>query len=229
MSYVIQASPLSKLYMREWISRCEENPELVFEPVPFKVIIPRSFGAIVMEHNKPMHTSKLFPKQAQRKQDEHMRDEIDALVQWLTGGPEGTRSEETDIYGVVSLDVDLDIGSQIVDIATLTEADTETGNKKAKKAYEDMQKVLLDRTKGAIERARELADARVRRAMKITHQNLIKQYETLRTEGKGVYSPSVAEAIGAHVLMAELEKASSKKRSMVEKFTKVMNETTVIG
>ncbi len=92
-----------------------------------------------------------------------------------------------------------------------------------------MQKDLLKKTKDGMKAARELADGRVRRALKITHSNLVKQFETLRTEGKGVYTPSVAEAVGAHILAAEIESSGANRRKMFERLNTVMNSTSVLS
>jgi hypothetical protein len=229
-TYVVQASPLSKLFMSEWVAQIEENPALVFEDVPFEVRVPRPFGGLIFQHNKPVHINKILPPNPWRKKNnENNVDDLEATVYWLTGGPDGQRSEETDIYGIVALHVDLDVSSALTDIALLAEQDTEAGQKKAAKTYADMQRDLVTNTKNALDEARALADFRVKRALKITHSNLLKQYDTMRQQGMGVYTPSTAEAVGAFILKQEVDKAGENRRKLFEEMNKIIKEQTIIG
>jgi hypothetical protein len=228
--YVVQASPLSKLFMSEWQSRIEANPDLVFSSDEhFEVRVPRAFGGLTFYHNKPVSSHKVLPAMpfSQKHPDNIIKD-LEGTISWLTGGPDGMRSEETDIYGIVALRVDLDISGALTDVALFAEADTETATKKAAKKYADLQQELLKKTKDALKDAKELANTRVRRALKTTHINLMRQYEILRTDGKGVYSPSVAEAVGAHILAQEIDKAGENRKKMLERLSQVMQETTII-
>lgn len=215
--------------MRKYQRECEANPDFVFDTTPFDVEVKRSAGNIVMTHNKPVQVSKLMPVQKNKINDSFNAGELESLVLWLTGGDDGARSEETDIYGVVTLKVDMDISSALVDIAQLTEDENnEEGKKKAVKDYQDLQRQLIARTKDSLVEARKLADDRVKRALRVTHMNLMKQYETMKSQGLGVYAPSVAEAVGAHVLAAEIEKASATKKAMVNRLSEIMNTTNVL-
>lgn len=228
-NYVIQASPLSKLFMPEWHRECEKNPDIVFdEKVDFHIMVPRSGGSLTFYHRKPVAIQKVIPPQPQRKKDEYITDDFEGTIYWLIGGEDGNRSEETDIYGVVALNLDMDISAALADVAQIVESEGESA-KKAQKNYQDLQKTLVSQTKNAIKEAREKADERVRRAMRITHVNLVRQFETLRTDGKGVYTPSVAEAVGAHVLASEIEASGAPRRAMFERMTKAMNSTSVLN
>ena len=225
--YVVQASPLSKLFMKAWTGKCEEDPAIVLDPkIEFEIVIPRTNGAIRLTHNKPIHISKLEPHNPQRVKDDYLVDDLDGTVLWLCGGEDGNGNEETDIYGVVGLNIDMDLSSALSDVALFDEEDSKAKEKAAKK-YQDIQKALLTKTKTALQDAREKADFRVKRAMKNTHINLMKQYETLQTQGMGKYAPSVAEAVGAYVLKTEIEKSGANRRKMVEMLAATMNETTL--
>lgn len=223
MSYVIQASPLSKLFMHQYVKRCEKDPEFVLKSVPFHVLIPRTAGAVILEHNVPVVTSKLLPRSLNREKDQNSApDELDAFVEWITGGPNGDRSMETDSYGVVMLDLDLDVASTIMDLTNMSDD-------KAKKSFEEFRQEMVKKSKTAMIRAREIADSRVLRVMRNTHSNLMRSYETLKTEGKGVYQPSIAEAIGAFVLKAEIQKSSVDSRKMLSMLSDSMKETTILN
>lgn len=228
-SYIIQASPLSKLFMREWLLKCEADPQLVLKEVPFDIVVPRSSGALKFTHLKPVQSHKVLPYQPQRKKDDgYLADDPDGTILWLTGGESGDRCEETDIYGVVALNLDMDISSALSDVALLVEQDGEKA-KKVQKNYADLQKELVEQTKKAVAQARQLADERVKRAMRITHQNLCQQFEILKTEGKGVYTPSIAEAVGAVVLASEIEKSGENRRKMFAQVSAIMNQTSVLN
>lgn len=183
-----------------------------------------------MTHNKPVRTSHLMPVQKNKINDSFNAGELESLVEWLTGGEDGKRSEETDIYGVVTLKVDMDISSTLVDIAQLAdEGSSDANTKKAMKDFQDLQKELINQTKGSLVLAREMADERVKRALRVTHMNLMKQYETMKSQGMGVYAPSIAEAVGAHILAAEIDKASETKARMVNRLSEIMNRTTILS
>lgn len=226
--YVIQASPLSKLFMPDWLHKCEADPDLVFKEVPFDVVIPRSSGSLRFTHLKPVPSHKVLPHQPNRLKDDYIADDPDGTIIWLTGGEDGQRSEETDIYGVVALNLDMDISAALSDVALMVETDGEKA-KRVQKNYQDLQKDLVNQTKKAVEEAKILANERVKRAMRITHVNLVKQFEILKTEGKGVYTPSIAEAVGAHVLASEIEKSGEHRRKMFERMSQVMNQTNVLS
>lgn len=200
-----------------------EKPDFVFENTPFKVIVPSPNGAFIFEHLKPV--SHLALRNDKRKRDEFYSD-IEAAVKWITGGPDGMRSHETDIYGVVQLQIE-DISNQIIDMAALADKGTEDSQKKAQAEFKALRDAHLQRAKGALDRARDIADARVKRALRVTHQNLIKQWEIMQQDGKGRYSPSIAEAVGAHILSSEIDKASEKKKEMVDRFVQIAKNTVI--
>lgn len=202
-----------------------EKPEVVFEEVAFKVIVPSAVGSFVFHHNKPVPHTSLRPTD-KRKRDEFTSD-IEAAVKWITGGADGMRSHETDIYGVVVLNIE-DISNQIVDMAAMSDMGTEDAQKKAQAEFKALRDAHLKKAKASLAAAREIADARVKRALRVTHQNLIKQWEAMQQDGKGRYSPSVAEAVGAFILSKEIDKASAKKKEMVDRFVEIAKNTVVM-
>lgn len=210
--------------MRSLHKRCEEDPSFIYSTEPFSVVIPRAQGALILEHNKPVHTSKLLVKSNHYEPDEtpYTVEDLASLVDWLTN------HTETNIYGVVSIDLGIDMSTAVVDmVANLSDNPSEEATKKAMKEQFDLQKAFAARAKTALLEAREKADARVRAAMKATHNNLMKQWEIMGQEGKGRYTPSVAEAVGAHVLRAEIEKASAARRKSIQSLVDLSNSASV--
>lgn len=194
---------------------------------PFELTIPRSYGALTFTYNKPVHVSKVVPHYPGRKvANDNVIDDPEGLIDWLTGGSDGMQSHETDIYGVVALDLDMDVSGALADIAMFS-GDDEDAKKTAQKSYEKIQKDLIKNTSTALKRARELADSRVKRAMKRTHSNLLMQYETLKQQGGSPYAPSTSEAIGAFILRLEVDKAAENRKKMFNDFTENMKETFI--
>lgn len=239
MSYVVQASGFSKIFTRGMAERIFLDPGIIFDGSPFTMTIPRSDGAIVMEHNKPRPTHTLLPLNRTGQKD------VADLVDWLTGSNnDGTRSHESNIYGVVSIKIDTEIDtalSRSIDInffmmqnpnleqvvnfvktrlkmnPDLVAAETADGM--LSKIYSLTFEDLRNKTTDSIVDARKIADERVKFALKKSHENLMKQYEIQKAEGKGEYTPSSAEAIGSVIIRQEVAKMSAQsdmRRQMVD-------------
>jgi len=210
--YVIQASPLSKLFMSEWSQKCLRDPKLLAAPdARFTVRIPRSTGGIVMQHNVPQHVSTLLPEQNTR---EVTQDEVTPLVHWLCGGPEGNW-EETDIYGVVAIAVGTDVTADIVGMLT---------KGVSMKAIRERQDELIKKIQEQIVLTREIADNRVKRALKSTYNNLVAEWERIKQAGGGVYAPSVSEALSAHILKEEIAQHSETTQAAFDLVAKAMQK-----
>lgn len=220
--------------MPEWQAQLEMEPNRILEKVEFEVRIPRAFGGLVFQHAKPVPVSKVMPvypgriANGNRHDNNHQIDDLPRLVAWLTGGPEGTDSSETDMYGIAQLDIDMDVSGALSDIALFEDKD-ESSRKKAAKSYEEIQRELIKKAKTGLERAREIADMRVKKQLKKTHQNLLKQYDTLKQDGKGIYAPSTVEAIGAFILSQEVDKAGEARKKMFNDFSQRMQESFITG
>lgn len=212
--------------MRQYQDQCLENPDIVYNKESFLVTIPTSTRSYVFEHNKPVTPQSLFPAERGKKTDEFSHN-LETVVKWITGGPDGMRSHETDIYGVVQIQME-DFSSQIVDFSSLAAVGTEKSEKESVKEYENARKNFMKKANAAMTMAQEIADTRVRRALKISHENLVKQWDALQQDGKGKYAPSIAEAVGAQILHKEIDKAGQKKREMVERFVKIAENTVIM-
>lgn len=236
--YVVQASQLSRIFLPEYQNRLIQDPELIFKlKEPFKVTVPRATGAVTLTHMKPVHQYQLLPrKHFVQHGDGDVRelkgarrnpgDEIRDLVPWLTGGPDGMGSEETDIYGIVMLDIGADIVSSMVELMqrqgfnalTSMGADTEDGEGVSRDDFSQelvrMQKEYQQQVNRAVAAAREVADRKVRRALLITHTNLIQTWDAMETDGKKPYLPSAAEGLGAFILQEEISQSNAARQAM---------------
>lgn len=207
--YIIQASPLTKLFMSEWSKRCLNDTKLLAENVQFEVRIPRASGGVVMKHNVPQHVSTLLPTQDTR---EVSLDEVTPLVHWLCGGPDGA-GEETDIYGVVAIEVGMDVTADIVGMLT---------QGMSVKSIKEKQDEIIKGIQDQIVVTREIADKRVKRALKATYNNLVAEWERIKQAGGGVYAPSVSEALSAHILNEEIQKHAETTKAAFDLVAKAM-------
>jgi hypothetical protein len=188
-SYVIQASPLTRMFLPDWQDRCLQSPELLFSPEPFLVRIPRPTGAVELMHNKPILASSLL---ARTKEREITEDEVSPLVLWLTGD----QNTETDIYGVVDVPIQDNVADAIMALIY------ETNDNKRTKLIEETRKQMA---KG-ISSARERADARVMRACGKMYSIVKATVEDMKKNGKGIYSPSYSEALALEVMKDSIAK-----------------------
>lgn len=182
-SYVIQSSPLSRIFLPEWHDLCLADPKLLLSSDPFVVRIPRPTGSIELIHNKPTLASSLLARTKERKVEE---DEVSPLVMWLTG----EQNSETDIYGVVDVPIQDNVADAIM--ALIYEGD----DKKRVKLIEETRKNMA---KGIVT-ARERADARVMRACGKMYSIVKATVEDMKKNGKGIYSPSYAEALALEIM-----------------------------
>ena len=233
-AYIVQASPLARMFLQQWQAQLEADPSKIFEKVDFEITVPRAFGALTFKHGKPVATNKVMPvypgrnANGNKHDNNHAIDDLPRLINWLTGGPDGTDSAETDMYGITQLDIDMDVSGALSDIALFADEDADS-KKKAAKSYEEIQKELIKKAKVGLEHAREIADSRVKRQLKKTHANLLKQYDTLKQEGKGIYAPSTIEAVGAFILSQEVDKAGEARKKMFDQFSQRLQETFITG
>ncbi len=188
MSYLVQASPLTKIFLPEWHDQCLANPELLTQISPFKVKIPRAVGSIEFTHNIPVVASSLIAKTKERVVSE---DEIAPLVAWLTN----ENSPETDIYGVVEIPIEANVADAIMSLIY-----DHDGQEKQKKLFSELKKNMAKN----IEAARAKADARVIRQCNKMYNVIIATMQTMKKDGKGVYSPSYAEALALDVLKDQI-------------------------
>ena len=210
--YLIQASPLTKLFTEEWGKKCLRDPSLLTAPeATFEVRIPRATGGVVLQHNTPLHVSTLLPVQNTR---EVSMDEITPLVHWLCGGQDAA-GEETDIYGVVAIEVNIDMTAELI-----TMLNKGFSAKKMQERYDTMAQSI----QGQIGVTRDRADARVKRALKATYNNLVAEWQRIKEKGGGVYAPSVSEALAAHILASEIKEHADTTQAAFDLIGKAMSK-----
>lgn len=219
-TYVVQASPLTKIFLPEWHEKCLANPELVTVSEPFKVRVPRPTGSIDLVHNVPVIASTLVPKTVKdmstgksfnKKIEE---DVVSPLVSWLT---EETNSE-TDIYGVVAVPIEVNVADAIMTLIHESD-DTKAEVKLIKEIKKKLAKDIVD--------ARTRADARVMRHCDKMYRVVVATVNQLKKDGKGVYNPSYTEALALDILKDQIQKRRVHSEKSQELFDKAMETVAV--
>lgn len=201
--YVIQASPLTRLFLPEWQGRCLDDPKILTSTEPFTVHVPRPSGAIELVHNKPTLAASLLPRSKERQITE---DEVSPLVLWLTG----EQNSETDIYGIVDVPIQDDVATAIMGL--IYEGD----EKRRVKLIEETRKHMA---KGIVT-ARKRADERVMRACGKMYSIVKATVEDMKKNNKGVYMPSYSESLAMEVMkdiIAQRRKPDERAAEMMRK------------
>lgn len=211
MIYILQASPVTRLCLPEWHTRCLDKPDLLYSKEPFEVFIPRTCGGIRLTHMKITPPTDLIPRGPRLVEE----DEVRPLVSWLTD----ETSQETDMYGVVAVEVGNDLADAVMSLII-------TGDdKKAKEAMADTRSEMQKAFKEAVAKA----DERVMRACGRMYNIVRQTVDYMKKNNLGVYSPSIAEALSFEIMgatMAERKAQESKAQAMMDK---AMNKKMVAG
>jgi hypothetical protein len=217
----IALCPLTKLFLADWHDRLIEEPELLFDHTPFTFVVPRNVGAL-----GPITYGKMF-RVDDMLRGGHSEADQRSVLDWVTGGPGGDAMQETNWTGVVSLDIDYSVDRKLTDMAEMNvaiEGETDERRKEGlRREIASIQKDVGAALKEARTRAAALSQERVMHQIKRTHVYLMKQFQTNKEEGKGLYNPSNTEHLGAYALR-KLIQVSKGKREMNEQFQQLTRE-----
>lgn len=235
--YVIAASPITKVFLPEWHARCIENPELMFDETErFLVRVKRSVGAINLDYGVPTLVNA-GAQSATR-----------TLFNWLTGGEDGARNQETDMYGITVFDPNINVLAEVssivdmemfsADMADYQKAPDETEDAfnarvaKARKKIEEkqakMQREVIARFAAAKKKAREIADDRVKRMIRMNWNYLVQQWQHNEEAGGKKHPPTDSEYLGSLVIQEELAASSSKMAKKSEQMHKLFQKVGLI-
>lgn len=210
--YVICSSPLVRIYLPEWHDRLLADPDLMYEEkAQFSFDVPRGCSAFKVNFNKPVAVTGRDDK------------EIETLYGWLTGEA-GHSYHETDIYGLVPFDPGVDLVERQDEIAQLENLMSEDPKvvAQAQKKIAQIQKDTATRLKNMREQVRLMSEARIRRAMKTVHNNLVRQWQINEEMKMGKHRPSESEALGAYALDKEIKQAEAKGAKVYGNINKLM-------
>jgi Skp family chaperone for outer membrane proteins len=226
MLYFICASPMVKIYLPEWHSRLEDNPDLMLDnETQFDFVVRTGTRGIRVAFNTPQQVQM----QASR---EGFNPQVDAenVFQWLTGGPSGTEVQETDIYGIVPFNPQIDMADTFDKLGRLEDIinGDPTKAKKARADYDAMRKNAQERMRAARDEVIGLSEKRIRRAMKFVHNSLVKQWAINEEQKLGKHTPSMTERFGMHALDKEIQAAANKGAALKKKVNLAMQHTSVV-
>ena len=202
MIYVMQASPVTRLCLPEWHSRCLDKPEILYSKESFEVFIPRTCGGIRLQHMKIIPPTDLIPKGPRVVEE----DEVKPLVTWLTD----ENSQETDMYGVVAIEVGNDLADAIMSMIVSGD------EKKAKEAMAENKAMMQKSFKEAVAKA----DERVMRACGKMYNIVRQTVDYMKKNNLGIYSPSIAEALMFEVMdkpISARRESDAKAQAMMDK------------
>lgn len=219
MAYFIAASPLVKIYLPEWHDRLLEEPDLIHDyKTPFSFVVDTGSTGIRVNFNTP--------QQVHGGDDKQNR----SVHHWLTGGPDGHLARDSDIYGIVEFNPQMDLVetmdqfSQMDQILAMGELTKKEAAEEAAKLHEQ-RKFAAAKLHAARERVKKLSEERIRRAIRFNHNNLIKQWQTNEEMKMGKYPPSITEMLGAGAIEGEIAKSDAKNRKARDRFNELMSHT----
>lgn len=215
--YVICASPLVKMYLTEWHERLLDKPDLIYDATEdFTFDIPRGCSATKIRFNKPIAINGRDDK------------EIEVLYQWLIG-ESGHSYHETDLYGVVPFDPGVDLVERQDEVAQYENLMSEDPKAiaKAQKKIAEIQMDTARRLKTMREAVKASSEARILRAAKTVHNNLIRQWQLNEEQKMGKYPPSISEMLGAHALDKQIKASAAKGSALKSRMNDLMQNINV--
>ena len=232
--YVIAASPLAKIFQSRqyeifedgrptgvWTSmqkECIKNPELITSTEPFDIYVDRPCGGMVFKYNVPKDV-----------RDIHGSDER-SIARWLTGGPKGDMSNETDEYGIVMFDANVEsmqTMNRITQLQLMLESASEDEQKILKREQKELMKRSQDSIGNAVKNARQLADARVKKVLRVLFTNMKSQIEHNKDNGRAAPSPSNSEYLAIQVLEHELNQMTKDARAKRDKVQQIIESLSM--
>lgn len=203
---LIALCPLAKIFQRRFSIKDEPKtytvddllaePDRVFKEENFTMSINRSAGDIAFTYGAP-------------------RQIVDPnLALWLSGGEDGTQSDDTDHTGIVQMPFD-----QATDEALRWYI------AQGKALPPDLNDVIVS----AREKAKELSKFRVMRQIHRVHSALKRQYALNEEQKLGAYQPSPTEFLSAYVLSSSEIQTAQKRSEITNAFKELMSKTQLSG
>ncbi len=215
--FVVCASPLVKVYLPEWHERLLANPDHLSDmEFDFSFAIAHGVSSFHVDFNKPMMVTT------------GRDDDVESKFQWLIGEAVGAQ-HETDIYGLVPFETNVDLVQRSDEISRLSMKilNDPKGAEAAQKAIAKIQKDTNVALAKVRQDAKELSEKRIKRAMKKVHNNLVLQWQRNEEQKMGKYPPSMTELFGAHVLDSDIRRAQAKGEKIKARMNELMNNQVV--
>ena len=170
-----------------------KHPERMLVEEHFSIQVKRETGAVNLIFNQPRNIPE------------------EMLRTWLTGGPTGTRCQETECYGIVEMPLDSDASAAMTWFATQGKTPDATLLKTIQEARASAQALSTDRVMAAIRRVNTC----MRRQYEINEENKL-----------GDFIPSPVEYLCAYALAEEQTKSSAELSAVKSRFKELMSLTS---
>jgi len=216
--YYIAGSPLVKVFLPEWQDAIERDPDVIYDMnTPFEFDVDTGSRCIHVAFNKPMTPP-----------GGSFAEQKDVLMV-LTGGETGANSRATDWSGIVLFDPKVDMAQMLDAMAMMDDFISEDPKVKeaAIKKRIAEQRAAAAKIKETRKAVQLRSEQRILRHMRMTHHNLIKQWQTNAEQNVGKYPPSFTEQLGMYALRTELQNKSEKSRKINEKVNEIMAHQVV--
>jgi len=200
--YVICASPLAKIFIKDFQTSLMDNFDMAFdEKIPFSINLKTSNGIFKFDYNTPRLMGPKPGKPAIGNID------WPHFTEWLCGGDSGLEHHgETASTGIVKLSVQNEVTS-------LLAAMIESGEKpttKIEKAVKDSRSL-----------ARTTSEVRVRYAAERLYQAYRKQTEIAKEDNK-TYIPTPTEYLCVKLLAETIKSKEGPKARMAKEVDEMM-------
>lgn len=203
---VICATPLVKIFLPQYNKLLMEQEAPDFrDTTPFSFDIVHGTAAFKVTYNKPL--------QITGRND----TDIESKFRWLTGGEGGREFSETDCYGLVPYEPEMDMAQRLDEMALLEVEEGEKAMKKLAKLRKDVKEDLL-RTRQVAAKASE---ERVMRVVRLLRHNVEQVWNGYDQRGKPRPQMSPAEYLCSLVLDPQIQKI----RGQAERIKAKMDDT----
>ena len=226
MKYVIQASPLSKMFMtlktfdnaetgdkESWQDRClDDVKHLTDMDSEFTIEIPGGHGARRFTFNQPVMLT-----------DERDSD-WEAVYEFIAGGENGlNRHIEYDQWGVVpfritSLAVNKMHQMAMLQATTAIKDPAKATSKEFQTKFTKLANEVANETKDALLSATRMSNEKVMRAIKLNYNALMNQRDVDGQRGVKSAQPTATNILGAISISDILKAQAKKKHNVMDQF-----------
>lgn len=251
--YCICPSPLVKICLPEWEARLAKEPELIYDRkatfdinvdtgtrvfrIPFNTPLAIVYAdpkyvsdkADIATENTKIRNCKVAPKEAENII--YVRDprDLESTFNFLTGQGGGVASRQTDPFGIVAFDPDNAIVRNFDELGLVDEllSDNPAVAEAAKQKLIASKMASAKRQKDNYKALLEASEARIKKHLRSTHNNLMKQWQANEENKLGKYPPSLSERLGFKVLDPEIKAKDDASAESARIGNEMMNRKVV--
>ncbi len=250
--YCIAPSPLVKICLPEWEARLAKSPDLIFDDkTPFEILVDSGSRTFRVPFNTPLaivyadpkfiadrneisnskvQTCKLAPAVAENVI--YVRDprDLESTFNFLTGQGGGVAARQTDSYGIVAFDPENSIVRNFEELGLVDDLLSDDPQKAAaaKDRLVATKLAAAKRQRDVYQTLVEKSEERIKRHLRMTHNNLMAQWQKNEEQKLGKYPPSLSERLGFKVLDPEI-KAKDDMTAETARIANEMMQRKVVG